>query len=138
MSKYSALGTTLQRSISSVFTNVIQIKSIKIPAGETQYWDGTALDSGVSIEDGELTGQAAPGEVPFSGWYDPADTVHSLLAQEPGTGGTQSNYKVIMPDTGSSEATFTGSVKSFEATADIGAGFAFDAVIKLRSVATMP
>lgn len=135
--KYSSKGTLLQRSISAVWTTIAANRSVNGPDGEVQFFDGTALDSDVSIEDGELTGHTTPGQVSGEVFYDPADAVHTLLTDDLVAGGAQASYRIRLPD-GTLAITFTGSVQRFSPKASVRDGLMADLSIKLQSVATYP
>ena len=124
--KYSSKGTLLQRDISSVFTTIGCLRSVNGPDADVQFYDGTCHDSGVSEEDG--------GEL----FYDPADSVHQLLTDDLAAGGAHADYRIQLPDGGSSVIAFTGSVQRFTPKAQVRDGLMADLGIKLRSVATYP
>ena len=136
--KYSSKGTLLQRDISSVFTTIGCLRSVNGPDADVQFYDGTCLDSGVSEEDGELTGHTKPGSVSGELFYDPADSVHQLLTDDLAAGGAHADYRIQLPDGGSSVIAFTGSVQRFTPKAQVRDGLMADLGIKLRSVATYP
>ena len=66
MAKMTSKGTRLQKSIASTFTTIAYVRSTNGPGPETQFFDGTDLNS-EHLEDGEPTGQSAPGEVSGDG-----------------------------------------------------------------------
>lgn len=134
--KYSSKGVLLQRSIAMVFTTVAAIRRLNGPDGEVQFFDGTALDSGVDLEDGELTGHTSPGELSGELFYDPADSVHQLFTDDLTAGGVHADWKVVLP--ASEEMPFTGSTRRFVPGAAVGDGLMADFAIKLRSQATYP
>lgn len=136
--KYTAQGTTWEVEIASVWTAIGCMRSVDFPVGEVQFWDGTCLDSGVGIEDGELANQTTPGEAGGEIFYDPADPVHSLLAADPESGGVHRQHRITMPDTGSSVCTFEGAVKSFAPKSQTKEGFLATLSVKLRSPAAYP
>jgi hypothetical protein len=137
MTKYSAKGTLLQRSIASVFTTIAGFRSVNGPDAEVQFFDGTALDSGVSVEDGELTEHTTPGSVSGEAFYDPADSVHQLMTDDLAAGGAYADYRIKLPD-GTEVIAFNGSVSRWSPKAAVRDGLMADAAIKLRSVATYP
>lgn len=136
MAKYHSQGCALQISIASVFTTIGQVQSIDGPDGEVQFFDGTALDSGVSVEDGELTGMSTPGSVSITLLYDPSNSTHNALARKVEVGGVNDSWKEILPD--SEEITFSGSVAQFKPKAGAKDPFTADMRVKLRSVAAFP
>jgi hypothetical protein len=136
MSKYSSKGTLLQRSIASVFTTVGSIMSLQGPSAEVQFFDGSALDSGVSLEDGELTGHTAPGEVSGELFWDPGDSTHQTLTDDLGAP-AHASWKIVTP-AGSNVITFTGATKNFTPQAAVKDGLKSSFAIKLRSLATYP
>lgn len=136
--KSPSLGTLLQLSVDAMFTTVAGMTDVNFPDGEVQFFDANSLDAGVSVPDGELTGQSTPGECGGSAFYDPVDPVHNLLARDHAAGGAYRSWKIIMPDTGASVCTFTGSIKKWVPKAAVRDGFKADLAIKLRSVAVYP
>lgn len=138
MAKYSSHGAHLQVEIASVFTTVAQLENFTFPNGEVLFFDADSLDAGISVPDGALVGQSTPGECPFSGFYDPANAVHLLLAKQVQLGGTIMNWKIVCPDTGSTAITFSGSIKNFVPKVTVKDGFKFDGAIKLSACAAYP
>ena len=137
MAKYSTKGTVLQRDIATVYTAFAQIISLNWPSSEVGYYDGTALDSGVDEEDGELTGHTKPGEIDGECFCDPADSVQALMFADL-RAPAYWDGKLIAPDSGTSEFTFNGSTKTFRPKAGLRDGFKADFSIKLRSLASNP
>jgi hypothetical protein len=143
MPKYTSQGTVIEVDIATVFTPVASCKSIDFPDGEAQYIDLTGLDS-EHIEDGELAGLTAPGGAGTEVFYDPADAVHLLLANDPKLkpGDVDwppyRDFRITLPDTGASVVTFTGSVKSFVPKAAAKEALMANLALRLRSPATYP
>lgn len=133
--KYSAKGTVLQLSIATVFTTVAGVSRVNYPDQDVQFYDATALDSGVSMEDGEPTGHVAPGSMDGEGFYDPADTVHQALVALLAAPSKES-WKIINANITDHSCAFTGTLKKFTPTAAVGDGLKFNFEVKLASIAT--
>lgn len=137
MSKLASTNTLLQKSIAATFTTIAYLRSVNGPDPETQFMDVTDLTS-THLEDGEPTGQSAPGSVTAEGLYDPDNaTQQSVISEitDPGTNG-KASYKVVYPD--SSETTFTGTCRKFSAKASVGDALLADYEWKLSGMATFP
>lgn len=134
----SSQGCLLQLSIASIFTTVGLTKNVELPNGEVQFFEANSTDAGTTVPDGELVGQSTPGEAGCELYYDPADAVHKIFPVDASTGGAYRDWKIVMPDTGSSVVTFNGSVKSFAPKAAAKEGFMANLKIKLRTAATYP
>lgn len=135
--KWSAKGTLLQREVATVMTTVAGVRSIDGPGPEAQYFDGTDLGSGVSMEDGELTGHSSPGEISGELFYDPLDPVHVLFDDDL----ADPDYwdgQILLPVTDTPAITFTGSTKSFKPKFAVNDGIMADFSIKLRELAVFP
>ncbi|HCS53287.1 phage tail tube protein [Rubinisphaera sp.] len=134
MPKQTSNKTELQLEISSVYTKVAYVESIDGPDTEGQFWDATDLDSD-DIEDGEPTGQCAPGSVSGEAFYDPNDATHqAIIARK--LAGTKSNWKIKYPD--DSEIAFEGTPRKFTPKAAKGDGLKASFEIKLSSVPVYP
>ncbi len=130
-------GTVLQLSISSVFTTVGQVKKIDFPDDETEFYDGTALDS-TDKEDGEPTGFGTPGSMSADLFYDPLDSVHQKLLTSRAAK-TKESWQITNPNIGATTAlkcSFTGAIKKFKPTAAVSAGLEASLDVKLSSVST--
>ena len=137
MAKMTSKGTRLQKSIASTFTTIAYVRSTNGPGPETQFFDGTDLNS-EHLEDGEPTGQSAPGEVSGELFYDPANAqVQSMLDEidDPATNG-KSSWKIIWPN--DDETAFTGTVRTVNPKASVGEALLADFTIKLSAMATFP
>ena len=133
--KRIAKGTVLQISISSVFTTVAQVKKIDYPDDETQFFDGTGLDS-TDVEDGIPTGFSIPGSVSADLFYDPLDAVHQKLISSR-IAHTIESWKITNPNIGATTAhscTFTGAIKKFKPSAAVGGALEGSLEVKLQSV----
>ncbi len=137
MPKMASTGTKLQKSIATIFTTIAYVRSISGPNPETQFYDGTDLESD-HLEDGEPTGQSAPGMVSGETFYDPQDPTHKSVLGEitsPRTNGKQP-YKVVYPD--ASEVPFTATCRTWNPKASVGEALLADFELKLASMATFP
>ena len=114
--KYQSSGTVVKWAVGAGALAVVgSVQSVEGPAPETQYFDGSALDSGGTVEDGELTQTTTPGEASLSLFYDPLDAVHSLIPAQV-VDVTDREYESIQitgPD-GTSTISQSGSTKSFK------------------------
>jgi hypothetical protein len=135
--RYSSKGALLQREVASVMTTIGGVRSIDGPSAEAQYYDGSALDSGVSLEDGELTGHSAPGEVSAELFFDPLNAVHALFDGDLASPAYW-NGQVKLPVSGTPVISWAGSTKTFTPKFAVGEGMIANLVIKLRSLATWP
>lgn len=133
--RYSSKGTVLQLSIASVFTTVGGISNIDYPDSEVQFFDGTALESGVSMEDGEPTGHTAPGSVSGEFFYDPLDSTHQAVIDFLGSP-AKASWKIKNDNISGHACTFTGTLKKCQPKAKVNDGLVASLDIKLASIAT--
>ena len=133
--RYSAKSFTLKLSIASVFTAVAGVSKLDFPDEDVGFYDGTALDSDVSMEDGEPTGYVAPGSVSGELFVDPEDAVHQEildLLSEP----VKRSWMIDNANIADFECAFTGTLKKCTPTAAVGDGFKANFEIKLAAIAT--
>ena len=135
MTKRSSKGTVVQLSISSVFVTVAGISKIDEPDDEVQFFDGSSLDTGVGLEDGELTGHVAPGSVSGEGFADPLDSTHQALNDLMATPSKES-WKITNPNLSGYSVTFTGTLKTLKRTHAVKEGIKFNFEIKLAGLCT--
>lgn len=132
--KRAAKGTVLQISISSVFTTVAFVKKIDFPDDETQFYDGTALDS-TDVEDGTPTNMSVPGSISADLFFDPLDTTHQLLITSR-VAHTIESWKITNPNIGTSTkltCTFSGAIKKFKPSAAVAGGLEASLEVKLSA-----
>lgn len=137
MNKWSSKGTLLQREIATVMTTVGGIRSIDGPDSEVQFFDGTDLGSGVSMEDGELTGHTAPGSISGELFYDPIDPVHAKFDDDLASP-NHWDGQIVLPVTGTPLISFTGATRRFKPKFAVNEGILADLEIKLRDLAVFP
>ena len=133
--KRQAKGTVLQLSIASVFTTVALVKKIDYPDDETQFTDGTSLDS-TNTEDGVVTGLSTPGMCSADLFYDPLDSVHQALIASR-IGRSTEAWKITNPNVGGTLAhacTFSGVIKKFKPSANVGGLLEASCEIKLTTI----
>lgn len=133
--KRQAKATVAQLSIATVFTTVAFTKKIDYPDDETQFTDGTSLDS-TNVEDGTVTGFSIPGMCSLDLFYDPLDAVHKAIIAARISRSTES-WKITNPNIGTATAhacTFSGVVKKFKPTANVGGLLEANCEIKLTNV----
>jgi hypothetical protein len=135
MAKLTSKGTQFQITIASVLTTVAHMISIDGPDPEVQFMDLTALDSGVALEDGEVTGHTAPGSLTGEGFYDPANATHKALLAYYGAPASVA-CKSIYPDTAAT--TFNATLRKFVPKAAVGEGLKFSLEMKLKGLPTYP
>lgn len=134
-SKRSSKGTVLQLSIASVFTPVAGVSKIDEPDDEVQFIDVTALDSGVSHEDGMPTGHVAPGSVSGEGFADPLDTTHQALNALMASP-VISSWKITNSNFSGYSVTFSGALKTLKRTHAVKEAVKFNFEIKLSTICT--
>lgn len=137
MGKMASTGTKLQKSIASVYTTIAYVRSITGPNPETQFFDGTDLES-EHIEDGEVTGQSAPGSISGECFYDPQSAMQKSVIAEitnPRVNGKQP-YKIVYPDT--SETTTVATCRTWNTKASVGEGLLADFELKNAVMPTFP
>jgi hypothetical protein len=135
--KYSSKGTKLQLSIATVFTDIPCIDSLQLPQVKPSTVDTTALDSGVGNEH-KPTGYSDGGMSTGSLFIDPANTVHKALLSLLGAP-VISSWKAILPDTGATIWTFSGTLTEFGAvTAKVGEFLKCNFEITLDGIPTYP
>ncbi|MEI8019653.1 MAG: phage tail tube protein [Schlesneria sp.] len=135
--KRIAKGTVLQLSIASVFTTVALCKKIDFPDDETEFYDGTALDS-TDKEDGTPTGFGVPGSLSADLFYDPLDSVHQKLLTSRAAK-TVETWQITNPNIGATThliCSFTGAIKKFKPTAAVSAGLEASLDVKLATCST--
>lgn len=102
-------GTLAKLEISSVFTSIGKVTSIKVPVSSTEMIDITELtDSTKKV----LPGLQTNDELVISGNFDPADTTHIKIKTDQDAG-TSGNWKIIFADPGAAEMTFAGYVSKY-------------------------
>ena len=77
MSKFSSLGTELQLTISSVLTEVAQVRDIEFDPGELELYETDDISSDHVEED--PSGRTKGGSVKASMFYDPASASNTAL-----------------------------------------------------------
>lgn len=102
-------GTKLQLSISSVFTDIATVQNVTPPSmtmgeSETTHLGSAAREFIPNIRDS--------GEVSFKIEYDAANVTHQNLLATYNTGVT-ADWKIIFPDLGTTEVTFSGFITGF-------------------------
>lgn len=135
MEKMASTGTTLSVAIATVMTKIGGVRSITGPNPETQFYDATDLESD-HIEDGEPTGQSAPGAVSGECFYDPSNaTQKAVIAQitAPDTNG-KADWEIEYPDDSVTE--FEGTTRTWNPKASVGDGLLADFEVKLSEMAT--
>lgn len=130
----SSKGFLLKRSISSVFTAVGGISKLDFPDADVQFFDGSALDTGVGLQDGEPTGHVAPGSVGGELFVDHADTHHQALFGLLNAPAKES-WMIDNANMADFECTFTGTLKKFQPSAAVNDGFKCNFEIKLATLA---
>lgn len=142
MAKFKALGTQLQMATvgaPTVFTTVAQIRTISGPGGDTDEIDVTTHDSAAGFKE-TLAGFKDPGEISIEGILDASAATHDgttgLAARY--TDGATVNWKMILPDTGSSTLTFPGWVKNFTIDSSFDDALKFSATIRVAGAITFP
>ena len=131
----SGKGFILKRSIATVMTAVGGVSKLDFPDADVQFYDGSALDTGVSLQDGEPTGHAAPGSVSGELFVDHADTHHQALfglLSAP----SKESWLIVNANMADFECAFTGTLKKFTPSAAVNDGFKANFEIKLASLAT--
>lgn len=111
---------------------VASIINLNGPNPQTQFYDGTDLDSD-HLEDGEPTGQSAPGSVSGECFFRPSEVEHQAIwdqIDDPETHG-KADWSIVYPD--GSTYTFTGTAESWNTKAAVGDGIKCDFAIKLSS-----
>lgn len=132
--RHSAKGFQLKLSIESVNTAVGGVSKIDWPDSEVQFFDGTSLESGVSVLDGEATGFVTPGSISGELFIDPDDETHQELLgllSAP----AKRTWTIDHP-TLDFACTFTGTLKKCQPTGAVGDGLKASFEIKLSAIAT--
>src|SRR5690242_18452314 len=138
MSKYTSKGAQLQKSISSVFTTIVQMKSIDYPDAEVETVDITALDSAAGKEYG-TTGYVDGGEAGGSGFFDPAGTTHKNLTESlAAPPSAADSWKIINSDGASTAWPFSAFLTKFTPKAEVGQFLMFDLKLRLTGTVTYP
>jgi hypothetical protein len=126
MSKFTSKAVALQKSISAVYTTVIQMKSIDYPDAEVETVEITALDGGV-------------GECGGSGYFDPVATTHKNLTTDITTPpSTAPTWKILNSDGATTAWPFSGFLTKFTPKAEVGQFLMFDLKIRLTGLVTYP
>ncbi len=134
-SRRSAKGFVLQLSIASTFTTVGGVSKIDFPDADVQFYDGSALDTGVGLEDGEPTGHVAPGQCSGEVFIDPEDPTHEALfglLVAP----AKRDWQIINASLADFECAFNGTLKKLQPTAAVGDGLKANFEIKLSGLPT--
>ena len=138
MSKYTSKGTVIQKSISSTFTSVANIKSIDAPKAKVETIDVSDLSTGV----GKVfspTGYVDGGEAGGSGYFDPADATQKSLSESVGTiPSAADSWKIIWSDAAPTTWPFSGWLQEFNVKAAVGAFLEYDFSIRLTGLVTYP
>lgn len=132
--KYSAKGFVLELEVATVFTPVAGVSRLDFPDADVQFYDGTSLDSDVSMEDGEPTGYVAPGQVSGELFVDPDDAVHQELLDLL-SAPAKVDWQITNENIADFECAFTGTLKKCTPTAAVNDGFKANFEIKLAALA---
>ena len=111
---YSSQGTKLQVSISSVYTDINQIKGLTGPSIDWDIADTTTLSSPSNYKE-KFPLMKDPGTVSFDLVYDPANAAQEYLrASNAASAGVLEAFKEILSDPGQATIGFSGYVTKFE------------------------
>lgn len=137
MARVVTKGDKVQLSISSVYTDIPQMRSIRGPSPKVQFQDTTALDSGVGMEK-DVTGHTDGGTVSCSMYFDPANAVHKALLAIATTPAV-SLWKRIFADGATTTWPFSGICTSPPSpSADVNNILMADFEITLDGIVTYP
>jgi Lambda phage tail tube protein, TTP len=139
MAKKSAMGTSLELSIASVYTAIGQILSVtRSDTGDVTF-DGTCLDSaadGNSVVWTELiqAGVAEPGKVAFEIFLDPTNTVHQDVVSYIGQGNR--SWKTVYANSGGAFDGFTSAAIKYNIDAKAKEGIKMSVDLTLTGPVT--
>ena len=142
MSGISAFGTLLQLSDGAsppAYTTVAQLTNITGPTMESEQLDVSSHDSTGGYRE-FVPGISNPGTVSIEGNFDPAGATHMnasggllyIFEQK-----TVNDWKIVWPDTGSTEWTFSASIVSFETQAPFDGALTFSAELLISGQPTL-
>jgi hypothetical protein len=118
MAKIVGKASALRQEISSVYTTIAQLTSIKKAGSKSLTYDSTTLDGGVA-KTYDATGYAEPGTVAFEGFYDPALSGHQSytdLIETP----VATNFRVVHSNTTTQTFSCTGFGLDYDIVMDDG------------------
>lgn len=96
---FAGRGSKLQLSISSTFTTIVEMRSVKLGGSKADMADITNMDSAGGWRE-YLPTLLAAGEISFSGIYVPGDTTQAALLTN-FQGMTLGSWKIVLPAFGS-------------------------------------
>jgi hypothetical protein len=128
------LGSLLKVSISASQTTVAQQVTFSGPRKTKAAIDTTDLSLSVKTF---LPGIPDSGEVSFSGWYDPANTVHQYL-ETSWTNGVTESWNIVLNDAGDAVIAFSGFLTALEyGEASVDSVIPINGTIKITGAVTV-
>lgn len=138
MAKYAAVGTEFRRSTDGFAANdtlIGQVRDISGPSLSADVADVTSHDSTNDWEEIRPT-ILRSGEVTLEVLFDPADSGHVALRQDL-TSKAERDFKVVFPDTATTEWQFKGYVTAFAPAAPHDGELTASITIKLTGKPTL-
>lgn len=137
MAKEPCKGTVLQLEIASVFTTIAQVIEIDVGPQKSETFDADTLDNTSAGMPKDPTGRSSQDDISVTMFYDPALATHQFLTDTIAAP-VKVDGKIIMADSGSSEATFTAAGLSFGATYRMNDGIKANLGIETDGLVSWP
>lgn len=131
MARYVVKGTQFWWTISSVLTQVAQIRTIR-RAGSNQVIDVTALTDTARQKLVDIWDE---GQVTLELIFDPVLANHTALLAD-GKSGTSRVARIIWSDTGATQRNFTAFVVNFEEGGTLGEGLMASVTLEITDAVT--
>lgn len=135
MAKYPGVGTALQLDIAATYTTIAGVRELTVDPGEVKTYDETDLAS--ADEEIGVTGLVGGGSCTFSMFVDPVAATFQALTDLITTPAIK-GWKVIWPDSGSTEWGFDGALTKLPVKANLTDGLMADGEIALDGIPTLP
>jgi hypothetical protein len=137
MAKYPSQGCVLQLTIANTYTTIAQLTTINVPDPEVEIDETTDL----TVTHGktfDTTGLVDAGEFGGSGFFDPAAATHTALTAyiKAPVANSLTLWKATYSDAAPTSWTWSGIVKKFKPTIEIGQFMKFDFSGKVSGVVT--
>lgn len=137
MSKLKGKGSILELEVATVFTAITQILSIDGPVPDVETFDSTDLSTTGAGKELLPTGYAAPGEVSFECFFDPALSIHQSLLDLVNTPAVV-DWKLKFSDAGPTTWPFSGVFKGMGPKIAMNDGVKASGKIALSGLPTYP